>query len=178
MSQAYHDQEMNIVKAFEMNIKDALWTTHVPTIIKMMNKRPYVYRKRLDRIFQGEKHISYLFFRTKELKDEYMEVAHETLMNCKPDHQFMGKMFGYPPACVDKFPNRDNEPNNILMNYCGLYFASYPSTIIEDIKWLLENKPHPKGENVQIGNFQVTIGEDIWQDKLIEEAHKQGGVIK
>lgn len=55
----------------------------------------------------------------------------------------LGLLLGYPPRAVEVFDS--NHPDwkypPMLINYCGIIFKTFRSTIIYDIEWLYKYKP-------------------------------------
>ena len=91
-----------------------------------------------------------IIFKNEEIKNNFVkefkvileEEKQNDTLNIEKRHMLVGNYMGFPPKAVEyfsceKYKTKDtNSPINISMNYYGLYFASYPETIEEDIKWL------------------------------------------
>lgn len=157
-----------MIKCIDNGIKDVVWVDDSKAIKKLINKKYYrkkVVRKDID-------FTSYFFFRNKELKEYFMENCFEYIEKglITLVHDKVGTLLGYPPKAISYFMNKNDWEtlNNISMNFCGMYFASYRDTLLDDVKWLLENKPIINGEIFIIGNERVLIGSDNWLEKVYE----------
>lgn len=77
-------------------------------------------------------------------------------------HMLVGTYLGFPPKAIDYFSYEKHRMNgmnpvNIGINYYGLFFASYPETIDEDINWLEDKYGKPFVKNKMINNLTMQL---------------------
>lgn len=113
-----------------------------------------------------------IIFKNNEVKDNFVnefeailkEEKETNILNLPKRHMLVGNYIGFPPKAVEyfsyeKYKTINNRPINISINYYGLYFASYPETIDEDVKWL-ENTYGKKFINNaidQLNTYDISI---------------------
>ncbi|AEO93370.1 gp108 [Bacillus phage G] len=166
--------EAGNIKSLENRIKDTIWVDSQSSIQYLIKKKYFRKKVIKDKGTKNE-YVSYFFFRYKEDKMLFMKEYYKKLSKTdgiREIHDKIGLLFGYPPKAVQKFHSRDYT-SNIYFNFCGMVFSSYPETIIEDVKWLLLNKPLIEGEVIEIEKGvitlkreSVTIGDYDWERKL------------
>lgn len=186
------NQEKDQVQAFEDGIKDSILLgpyyrsssakisvvgNEELSVERLKDANCYYYEKvESSRIIKGEevRFDYYLFFRFKEDKEYFSRELSPFLrdFNLKEKSEEFGLLMGYPPEACKEFSRRtmrkskvDENPDNISISYSGMVFASYPSTILADIEWLLKNKPLREGSRLIIDGVYYLV-EGSWLDKL------------
>lgn len=72
-------------------------------------------------------------------------VAGEPLIH----HKELGILLGFPPGAASRFGKVDAE-KSFGVHYCGLVFASYEETLLDDIIWLLTHKPPTENNAIDL----------------------------
>lgn len=175
-------QKYFLAKAFESGLKDVM-NLHVSKssqeLIEYLKKKGY-YRKLVKRESGKD---SYFFFRHKEDKETFMNsffkyVQRNEIHMVSTEY---GIFMGYPPKACKYFPMKVQveleEIDNFLVNYGGMFFASYLETIEDDINWLVKNKPLGSNSFVLIkrnlyGNQNSKLYEttnENWKDSIMKD---------
>lgn len=158
-----HDYKL--MDCLDKGIKDVIWISYDETLVnKLINKR--YYRKKVNNMWDKP---SYFFFRYRNDKELFMNKCYEYIKNkdIQMVDEAIGNLLGFPPKATKLFRDKaNNGAENILVNFCGMYFASYPESIKEDIDWLFKNKPLINGEIIRIKHESFTIGEYNWLESI------------
>jgi hypothetical protein len=152
--------------AFIEVYKPAVWLQHPDDKmdikhLKEQNKYFFV-RDTTLRYRNNRKRINYWFFHTHKEANEFKR---NYKINDSLNDKCIGLALGFPPGAVEGFceldcRHRTDHMNDELYNtrvgvgYGGITFMSYERCILEDIKWLLENRPFPKQTN---DNIRITF---------------------
>lgn len=165
-----HQTEL-LVKAFEIGIKNVLELDNVmpyEKIIKRLKKK-YIYEK----ITNIKGNSNYYFFKQEKDRDYFCEhIAPFAKENKIPKISTeYGLFMGYPPKACEYFPTKTfgiNVVENLLINYNGMNFASFPETIKEDFEWLFKNKSLNSNSFVLIEGHVHKTNEENWEESLLE----------
>lgn len=93
-----------------------------------------------------------LYFQTEEKKTEFLASAKENGKRAFDiDMESLGKALGYSPFASAVFGKKTDEilhnqstEKRFLLNYYGLRFVTFETTIVSDLHWLIETYPIPK----------------------------------
>lgn len=173
-------QKYFLARAFESGLKDVIsliFSKSSQELIEYLKAKGY-YRKLVKRD-SGKDH--YFFFRYKEDKDTFTNYFLEYVQKNKVSmvSTEYGLIMGYPPKACKCFSAKADleEIDNFLINYGGMFFASYLETIEDDVKWLFENKPLDSNSFVLIernlhenqdSKFYKTKN-DNWKDSIMKD---------
>lgn len=166
-------------KAFINGIKDAIQLEEITDeqilSINYLKEQNCYYHVELETESEelGRTFNNNFFFRFEKDKDyflrEFYKLAQKDEFHDKEEE--FGLLMGFPPAACKEWAlqrEKDDCCDNICVWYGGMGFASYPSTMKEDIQWLLENKPLKNGDFVRI-SFKEHVVKDGWEKELYED---------
>jgi hypothetical protein len=155
--------------AFIEGYKPAVWLQrpYDNNDINHLNKqRQYFFVKDSTLCYRdNRKIVNYWFFHTKKEANEFKR---NYKINDSLNDKCIGLALGFPPGAVDGFCELDCRHRTAHMNdelyntrvgvgYGGITFMSYERCILDDLNWLLENRPFPKRSN---DNIRITFYRD------------------
>lgn len=169
-------QKYLLVQGFESGVKDVMnlyvnESDSSQELIEYLKKKGY-YRKLVKRESGRD---AYFFFKHKETKETFMNlffqyVQKNEIFKVSTDY---GLFMGYPPKACEYFPKKvyaqPEDIDNFIVNYGGMFFASYPETIEDDIEWLFENKPLDSNSFVLIKKNLYETKNTNWKESIMKD---------
>lgn len=120
-----------------------------------------------------------LFFQDAQSKRTFQESIQGLTPDSPSYHKKVGLALGFPPKAVDFFvstlKDKSLDSQKIGLSYCGFYFVSSISTLIDDVLYLWENVKVSDGckETTDIDYNDVHFSIDFNDYEKLNHAYKE-----